>query len=101
SRRTLRARGAQGTGATACDRPGLGKSDPAEDLGGAARNAFVLRFMDALGLERAALIGPSSWGGPAVSIALKNSDRVSHVMVLGTGSLLPPLEAQGTTLRRR
>src|SRR5215475_5413058 len=100
-RRNLRALGAQGIRAIAVDLPGFGKSDPAEDLSGAARNAFVLRFMDALGLNRAALIGHSSSGGPAVSIALKNPDRVSHVIVLGTGSLLPPLEAQGTKVGGR
>src|SRR5215510_10525452 len=92
-RRNLPALAAGGVRAIAVDLPGFGKSDPASDLSGAARNAFILRFMDELGLERAALIGHSSSGGPAVSIALKNPDRVSHVIVLGTGSLLPPLEA--------
>lgn len=100
-RRNLRALGAGGIRAIAVDLPGFGKSDPAPDLSGAARNAFILRFMDVLGLKRAALIGHSSSGGPAVSIALKHPDRVSHVIVLGTGSLLPPLEAQGTKVGGR
>jgi 2-hydroxy-6-oxonona-2,4-dienedioate hydrolase len=100
-RRNLKALGAAGVRAIALDLPGFGKSDPADDLSGAARNAFVLKFMDALGLQRAALIGHSSSGGPAVNIALKNPDRVSHVIVLGTGSLLPPLEAQGTKVGGR
>jgi 4,5:9,10-diseco-3-hydroxy-5,9,17-trioxoandrosta-1(10),2-diene-4-oate hydrolase len=30
-----------------------------------------------------------------VQIALEHPDRISHVMVLGTGSLLPPLETEG------
>ena len=100
-RRNLRALGAGGVRAIAVDLPGFGKSDPAPDLSGAARNAFILRFMDALGLNRAALIGHSSSGGPAVSIALKNPERVSHVIVLGTGSLLPPLDAGGTKVGGR
>src|SRR5215475_1893411 len=100
-RRNLPALAAGGVRAIAVDLPGFGKSDPADDLSGAARNAFILRFMDALGLERAALIGHSSSGGPAVNIALKNPDRISHVIVLGTGSLLPPHEAQGTTVGGR
>ena len=100
-RRNLPALAAGGVRAIAIDLPGFGKSDPALDLSGAARNAFMLRFMDVLGLERAALIGHSSSGGPAVSIALKNPERVSHVIVLGTGSLLPPLEAGGTKVGGR
>ncbi|MEA2904115.1 MAG: hypothetical protein QOI12_1502 [Alphaproteobacteria bacterium] len=100
-RRNLRALGAQGIRAIALDLPGFGKSDPAGDLGGAARNAFILRFMDALGLQKAALIGHSSAGGPVVNIALKNPDRVSHVIVLGTGSLLPPLETGGAKVGGR
>src|SRR5689334_17233545 len=100
-RRNLKALGGAGIRAIAVDLPGFGKSDPAEDLSGAARNAFILKFMDALGLKRAALTGHSSSGGPAVSIALKNPDRVSQVVILGTGSLLPPLEAGGTKVGGR
>src|SRR5262249_59692861 len=100
-RRNLPGLAAGGVCAIAVDLPGFGKSDPAADLSGAARNAFILRFMDALGLKRVALIGHSSSGGPAVSIALKHPERVSHVIVLGTGSLLPPLEAGGTKVGGR
>jgi pimeloyl-ACP methyl ester carboxylesterase len=100
-RRNLPALAAGGVRAIAVDLPGFGKSDPAPDLSGAARNAFILRFMDVLDLRRAALIGHSSSGGPAVSIALKNPERVSRVIVLGTGSLLPPLEAGGTKVGGR
>ncbi len=93
-RRNLRALGAQGIRAIAVDFPGFGKSDPAGDLSMAARRSFILHFMDTLGLKRAALIGHSASGGPAVQIALEHPDRISHVMVLGTGSLLPPLETE-------
>src|SRR5262249_60492360 len=61
----------------------------------------ALRCGGASGLGGGGPRGPSLGGGPAVSIALKNPDRVSHVMVLGTGSLLPPLEAQGTKVGGR
>ena len=100
-RRNLPALAAGGVRAIAVDLPGFGNSDPAVDLSGTARNAFILRFMDVLGLTRAALIGHSSSGGPAVSIALKHPERVSHVIVLGTGSLLPPLETGGTKVGGR
>src|SRR3954465_5247183 len=58
-RRNLRALGARGIRAIAVDLPGFGQSEPSEDLGGAYRQKFILRFMDALGLQKAALIGHS------------------------------------------
>jgi 2-hydroxy-6-oxonona-2,4-dienedioate hydrolase len=91
-RRNLSALARQGIRAIAVDLPGFGKSDAADGLSGAQRKDFVLRFMDALGLPRAALIGHSAAGNPVVSTALAHPERVSHVIILGTGSLLPPLE---------
>jgi pimeloyl-ACP methyl ester carboxylesterase len=94
-RRNLSPLGAHGIRAIAVDLPGFGKSDPPAETGGAAGKGFILRFMDALGLERAALIGHSSAGSTVVSAALEHPERVTHVMILGTGSLLPPLETAG------
>jgi 2-hydroxy-6-oxonona-2,4-dienedioate hydrolase len=91
-RRNLHALGRHGIRAIALDLPGFGKSDAADGSSAAAAKTFVLRFMDALGLERAALIGHSSAGSAVVSMALAHPQRVSHVIILGTGSLLPPLE---------
>src|SRR6202166_4516337 len=91
-RRNLHALGRHGIRAIAGDLPGFGKSEAADGLSAALRKTFVLRFMDALGLERAALIGHSSAGSAVVSMALEHPQRVSHVIILGTGSLLPPLE---------
>ena len=93
-RRNLSALGAKGIRAIAVDLPGFGKSDPSDDNKASARKTFVLRFMDALGLQRAALIGHSSAGGFVIGLALDHPERVSHVMILGTGSLLPPLETE-------
>ena len=53
------------------------------------------------GLQKAALIGHSSSGAPAVSIALEHPERVSHLIILGTGSLLPPLETGGAKVGGR
>jgi len=100
-RRNLRALGRHGIRAIAVDLPGFGKSDASADLSGAYRKKFVVRFMDALGLERAALIGHSSSGNPAVSIALEYPARISHVIILGTGSLLPPLDTGATKVGGR
>ena len=91
-RRNLHALGRHGIRAIAVDLPGFGKSDAADGLSAALRMTFVLRFMDALGLKQAALIGHSSAGSAVVSMALEHPERVSHVIILGTGSLLPPLE---------
>ncbi len=78
--------------AIAFDSPGFGLSDTPANLSNGFRSGMILKFMDALGLQRAALAGHSQSGGPAVQIALQNPDRVSHVIVLGTGSLLPPAD---------
>jgi 2-hydroxy-6-oxonona-2,4-dienedioate hydrolase len=94
-RRNLAALGAQGIRAIAVDLPGFGKSDPLPEPGASAGKSFLLHVMDALALKRAALIGHSSAGSTVVSLALENPERVSHVMILGTGSLLPPLETAG------
>jgi len=95
-RRNLGPLASGGIRAIAVDLPGFGKSPDADKHGNAFSKAFVLSFMDALGLQRAALIGHSSAGNIVVGLALDAPQRVSHVMVLGTGSLLPPLEAAGT-----
>jgi len=91
-RRNLHALAPHGIRAIALDLPGFGKSDAADPTSAALRKTFVLRFMDALGLKRAALIGHSSAGSTVVSMALTHPGRISHVIILGTGSLLPPLE---------
>jgi len=100
-RRNVAALGKQGIRTIAFDLPGFGKTDASDDLSGSYRKKFILRFMDALGLQRAALISHSSSGNPAASLALENPDRVSHIIILGTGSLLPPLEAGGSKVGGR
>jgi len=79
----------------ACDQPGFGLSDNPTDPSVAYRTRFVLAFMDALRLPKAHLVGHSQSGRIAVSLALEHGERVSRVVVLGTGSLLPPLPDRG------
>jgi 2-hydroxy-6-oxonona-2,4-dienedioate hydrolase len=100
-RRNLKALGGNGIRTIAFDLPGFGKSDANDDFSASYKKKIVLKFMDALKLDKAALIAHSASGNAAVGIALDNPDRVSHLMILGTGSLLPPLEAGGTTVGGR
>ena len=81
--------------AIAFDQPGFGLSDAPSDHSPAYRRDFIAKFMDALNIGRAALVGHSQAGNPAVQLALKEPARYSHVIVLGTGSLLPPLDGAG------
>lgn len=91
--------------AIAFDQPGFGLADVPTDHSAAYRRDIVPKFMDALRLKQAALIAHSQAGNPAVQLALKEPERYSHVVVLGTGSLLPPLdgarEDRGAAVQQR
>jgi pimeloyl-ACP methyl ester carboxylesterase len=91
-RRNLRVLGANGIRAIAFDLPGYGKSDRAEEQTASYRKKFIIGLMDALKIERAALIAHSASGNMGLSVAMDHPDRISHFAVLGTGSLLPPIE---------
>ncbi len=88
---------ARGFRAIAPDLPGFGLTDDAGDHSVAFRTAFVPRFLDALALDRAHLVGHSQSGRIAVGLALRQRERVGKIVVVGTGSMLPPLpDAAGT-----
>jgi 4,5:9,10-diseco-3-hydroxy-5,9,17-trioxoandrosta-1(10),2-diene-4-oate hydrolase len=80
-----------GLRAIAFDQPGFGLTDNPNDYSVAYRRRFIMQLMDALGLQRAALVGHSQAGSMAVALAFEHPDRIAKVMVLGSGSLLPPL----------
>jgi 4,5:9,10-diseco-3-hydroxy-5,9,17-trioxoandrosta-1(10),2-diene-4-oate hydrolase len=82
--------------AIAFDQPGFGLSDVPSDHTVAFRRKLVPKIVDALGLKQTALVAHSQAGGMAVQLALQEPERYSHIVVLGTGSLLPPLEAKKT-----
>lgn len=73
----------------ALDMPGWGESDPCSketlDHVGA-----TVQFMDALGLDKAALVGNSMGGIVALAVAVDHPDRVSHVITMGPGSSPTP-----------
>ncbi|HTN72459.1 MAG TPA: alpha/beta hydrolase [Methylomirabilota bacterium] len=80
-----------GVRAIAYDQPGFGLTDNPGDYSVAYRRRFIMMFMDALNLERAALVGHSQAGGMAIGLAFEYPKRISKVMIVGTGSVLPPL----------
>lgn len=92
---TLPAVARKGFRAIAYDQPGFGLSDNPEDYGTAYRTQFIVKFMETVGIERPVLVGHSQAGRMAVNIALKQPSRVRGVVVVGCGSLLPPLPKQG------
>ena len=81
------------------DLPGFGGTDNPTDNSVAYRRKFIPLFMDALNIERAALVGHSQSGRVALDLAIGEPGRVTKLVVLATGSLLPPLaekaEAEG------
>jgi 4,5:9,10-diseco-3-hydroxy-5,9,17-trioxoandrosta-1(10),2-diene-4-oate hydrolase len=79
--------------AIAFDFPGYGLSEVGSDLSLAYQRDAVPKFIDALGLGKVALVAHSRSGGQAVQLATKEPQRYSHLVVLGTGTLLPPLPA--------
>ncbi|HWO43898.1 MAG TPA: alpha/beta hydrolase [Candidatus Eisenbacteria bacterium] len=89
--RNLPAIARAGFRAIAYDQPGFGLSDNPSDYTVSYRTAFILKFMDALGLQRTALVGHSQAAGMAIRVALRDPARVSHLMAVGGGTVLPPL----------
>jgi pimeloyl-ACP methyl ester carboxylesterase len=80
-----------GLRAIAFDFPGYGLSEVGDDLSLAYQTNTAPKFMDALGLKKVALVAHSRSGGQAVQLVGKEPARYSHLVVLGTGTLLPPL----------
>lgn len=79
--------------AIAFDFPGYGLSEVGGDLSLAYQTNTVPKFIDALGLGKVALVAHSRSGGQAVQLAGKEPQRYSCLVVLGTGTLIPPLPA--------
>ncbi len=84
-----------GLRAVAFDIPGFGLSDAPRKQTLAQQRNSIPKLIDAAGLGRTALIAHSRSGGFAVQLALEDPGRYSHIIILGTGTLLPALaEAQ-------
>ena len=81
--------------AVSFDLPGFGLSDKPTKQSTAQQRNSIPKFIDAAGLGKIALIAHSRSGSFAIQLALEDPSRYSHVIILGTGTLLPPqTEAQ-------
>jgi pimeloyl-ACP methyl ester carboxylesterase len=76
--------------AIAFDLPGFGLSDIPEKQSLSQQRDSIPKFIDAMGLGKTALIAHSRSGTFAIRLALEDPGRYSHVVILGTGMLLPP-----------
>jgi 4,5:9,10-diseco-3-hydroxy-5,9,17-trioxoandrosta-1(10),2-diene-4-oate hydrolase len=76
----------------AMDQPGFGLSDTPADHSPVYRRKSIAKFIEALGLSKVALIAHSQAGAAAALLALQDPARYSHLVILGTAGLLPPLD---------
>lgn len=75
----------------AFDQPGFGLSDDPPDHSVGFRKRFIPAFVDALQFDHAYLGGHSQSGRIALDLAFADPRRFPKIVVVGTGSLLPPL----------
>jgi pimeloyl-ACP methyl ester carboxylesterase len=74
----------------ALDLPGFGQTDlPPEPWGVAEYQAFTAAFMDALALERVAIVGHSNGGRIAIRMAATEPARVSRLVLVDSAGIRP------------
>ncbi|GAA3233337.1 alpha/beta fold hydrolase [Dactylosporangium siamense] len=73
------------------DMPGWGESDTQTDETGRDHVAALVGVLDALGIERAALVGNSMGGMTSVATAIHHPQRVSHLVTMGAPAPVPLL----------
>ncbi|GAC57774.1 putative hydrolase [Gordonia hirsuta DSM 44140 = NBRC 16056] len=80
--------------------PGFGVSDPVQGHPVLTAGAAVLRFMDALGIESAAVIGNSMGGVVGVNLAIKHPERITRLVTIGGvgPNVLSPSPSEGLRL---
>ncbi len=77
----------------ALDMPGYGCTrlmDPSLPMGSCTMVLALKEFMDALGLERASLVGHSWGGGWALAYALDHPERVDRIVLINSSGLDAP-----------
>lgn len=73
----------------AVDMPGWGESDPCT-IDQLDHVEALKQFMDALGIEKAALVGNSMGGMTVLRMSTTHPERVSHAITMGSGSVKTP-----------
>lgn len=68
----------------AVDMPGWGESDVTNDQLGRDQVKQLLSFLDAVGIERAALVGNSMGGAISLQTTIFHPERVSHLITMGS-----------------
>ena len=63
--------------------PGFGISDPVDGHPVVTASSAVIRFMDALGIESAAMIGNSMGGVVGSTVAMRHPERVKKLITIG------------------
>jgi pimeloyl-ACP methyl ester carboxylesterase len=90
---------ASGLTVYAYDQPGFGYSSDPDDDSVEFRVRHARRFLDAIGIERCALVGNSVGAYVAVRLALVD-DRVERLVLTASSLLAPPGSAQADALAR-
>jgi pimeloyl-ACP methyl ester carboxylesterase len=84
----------------ALDFPGFGVSAPCDGSPLAAAAPAVVAFLDALGLDRVAVVGNSMGGNVATQVAAAHPERVSRIVTIGGvgTNLFAPSPSEGVKL---
>lgn len=82
----------------AVDMPGWGESDTQTEETGRDHVAALTALLDALDIDRAALVGNSMGGMTSLMTAMRHPERVSHLITMGAPSPLPTLFQPGDGL---
>ncbi len=79
----------------AYDSPGYGFSENPRDFSDAYRGRFIVKLMDALGIQKAWIVAHSAIGRVAAPAVLDNLARFEGFVALAASPILPPLPGAG------
>ena len=83
------------------DLPGYGGTDLGHDHSEDGTRNFLVSWLAELAIDRVGLVGHSHNGRVAAQLALEQPDRISGLVIVGTGSMLPLVEGGREPVRTR